>query len=147
MQGHDGKPPTECVYKETKNESDLVTLQAEREDTKSFLGLYMWQDREKPLCTLPSCWANRATDTNGLANSRTWWYKGEFFSSASRINACFLPLEEGRTGILEICPWSNAAVCTVRYTRPVTAGSGFCVMATKLLWLLPVIQWWSMMIN
>lgn len=102
MQGHDGKSSIQCIYKETKNESNLVTcsLQAEREDIKRFLGLCVWQDGEEPLCTLPSCWANMDTEKNGLVNSCTWQYKGEVFSVAPHINACFFPLEKRRTGIL-----------------------------------------------
>lgn len=40
MQGHDGKPSIQCVCKETKNESSVVTcfLQKERESIKDFLG-------------------------------------------------------------------------------------------------------------
>lgn len=38
-------------------------------------------------------------------------------------------------------------LCTIPYTGPVTVLSVFCMKATKLVWLLPIIQWWSMMIN
>lgn len=38
-------------------------------------------------------------------------------------------------------------LCTIPYTGPVTVVSGFCMMTTKLVWVLPIIQWWNMVLN
>lgn len=38
-------------------------------------------------------------------------------------------------------------LCTIPYTGPVTVVSEFCMMTTKLVWLLPMIQWWNMVLN
>ena len=153
MQGHDGKPSIQCIYKETKNESNLVTcsLQAEREDTKRFIGLCVWQDGEagwreatRHAAILLSEYGYREKWTYQLSHLTRQRrslqccssYQCMFLSSGGRKN---WNLKKSVPGAMELC--------AVPYTGPVTVVSGFCMVATKLIWLLPIIQWWSMMIN
>lgn len=111
MQGHDGKPSIQCLYKETKNESSPVTcsLQAEREEMKRFLGLHVWQDGEKPLCHLvEQIQIQRKMDLLTLAPDNT--EEKSLVLLLISMHVSFL-WRKKELGCSEICPCGNAAVC------------------------------------
>lgn len=74
---------------------------------------------------------------HGLTSSGTPQCKGREFS-VPPYQWVFLLLGERKNWNLKK---SVPGQCTVLYTGPVTVVSGFCMMTTKLVWLLPIIQW------
>lgn len=98
------------------------------------------QDGENVLCMLPSCWANMDTEKNGLTDFCTWQYKGEVFSVAPHISARLFSGGRKNWNHKKSVPGAMQ-LCTVPYTDPVTVASGFSMMATKLVCLLPMVEY------
>lgn len=117
MQGHDGKPSIQCLCRETKNESNLVTcsLQAEREEMKRFLGLHIWQDGEKPLYHLvEQIQILRKMDSLTLAPDNTEEKSLVLLLISMHVSFLWRKKEPECS---EICPCSNAAVyCSLHGT-------------------------------